>query len=54
MKRRVVGVIALILTGMIPVILSGCSGQGGTDPNTVYEDMQAAFEQSALLSSNIG
>ena len=54
MKRRAIGVIAVLLTGMILATLSGCARQGGTDPNTVYEDMQAAFEQAGLLSANIG
>ena len=41
---------ASMLAMAAAALLSGCSGGG--DP--VYEDMKAAFEQSDLLSANIG
>ena len=30
----------------------GCSKKEGGSPDIVYEDMQASFEQSGLLSAN--
>ena len=35
-------------------LLAGCAGKNGNGRNVVYEDMKAAFEQSGLLSANIG
>lgn len=36
------------------LLLTGCSGSQESGRNTVYEDMKTAFEQSGLLSANIG
>jgi hypothetical protein len=33
---------------------TGCSKEESGSPDIVYEDMQASFEQSGLLSANIG
>ena len=36
------------------MLLAGCSGKDEDSRNIVYEDMKTAFEQSDLLSANIG
>ena len=36
------------------LIVSGCAGTNGDNRNLVYEDMKTTFEQSGLLSANIG
>lgn len=45
-------VIVLIMCSLA-AMLAGC-GSGGGNTGAVYEDMQAAFEESGLLSANIG
>ena len=36
------------------LVSTGCSKEESGSPDIVYEDMQASFEQSGLLSANIG
>ena len=43
-----------VWTLLSTTLLAGCAGKNGNDRNVVYEDMKAAFEQSGLLSANIG
>ncbi len=53
-KRSVFTVILLAITIILLSVMSGCSGSKEDSRDTVYEDMKKAFEQSGLLSSNIG
>ena len=45
--------VVLTLTVALPTVLTACSDSSG-DQNVVYEDMEAAYEASNLLPSNIG
>ena len=53
-RKPICIILAALMLAASSVILSGCSGSGGESRNVVYEDMKAAFEQSDLLSANIG
>ena len=44
----------LMLVGMTLLLLTGCSGSKEDSRNESYEDMKTAFDQSGLLSANIG
>ena len=44
----------MVLAGVIVFLLTGCSGSKEDSGKTVYEDMKTAFDQSGLLSANIG
>ena len=48
---KILTVILVLLT--LVAILSGCAGNNDSQ-NTVYEDMQAAFQKANILSANIG
>lgn len=50
MKQTIRKILSLI---SLSAALAGCSGSTGSR-DTVHEDMKAAFEQSGLLSANIG
>ena len=57
MKSRSIYWKVLLLTvtaGIAVFLLTGCSGSKEDDGKPVYEDMKAAFDQSGLLSANIG
>lgn len=56
MKRKKISraLASLIVLAMVCSALFGCSGKNEDGRSIVYEDMKAAFEQSGLLSSNIG
>jgi len=54
-KRILTAVLLLpLLAAVILFTLSGCSGSDEDVRSVVYEDMKASFEQSGLMSSNIG
>lgn len=44
----------MVLIGMTLFILTGCSGSKEDGGHTVYKDIKTAFDQSGLLSANIG
>ena len=54
MKRKTVCLRVTVLTMALAMFLAGCSGKSEDNRNVVYEDMKTAFEQSGLLSANIG
>ena len=54
MKKYITALSALIIVILTAALLSGCSGKNEGDRNVVYDDMETAFEQSGLISSNIG
>lgn len=56
MKRKKISraLASLIVLAMVCSSLFGCSGKNEDSRSVVYEDMKAAFEQSGLLSANIG
>ena len=54
-KQKIGRVFALLMVaGMMCPALSCCSGSGDDGRNVVYDDMRTAFEQSGLISANIG
>ena len=53
-KKYAVVVLSLALVFGAVLAFSACSGNNEDSRSVVYEDMQAAFEQSGLRSSNIG
>lgn len=53
-KSNRVALLVLALALAAAGLLSACSGNHEDSRNVVYEDMKASFEQSGLLSSNIG
>ena len=53
MKNRRFFIVTLVLLAAV-LVLSGCSGNKEDSRNVVYEDLKTAFEQSGLLSANIG
>ena len=53
-KKYGVVMLSIALAFGAVVVLSTCSGHNEDSRSVVYEDMQAAFEQSGLRSSNIG
>ncbi len=44
----------ILLTVLLLIMTAGCSGNNEDSRSVIYEDMDAAFEQSGLYSSNIG
>ena len=44
----------LILSLCILTLLSGCAGGNGGGSGEIFEDMQAAYDRSGLMPSNIG
>jgi len=50
--RRVLSL--AVLAGVVLFLLAGCAGSKEGSGNTDYEDMKAVFDQSGLLSANIG
>ncbi len=53
MKKLIIYMLAVLM--LIPaLILTGCAGKEEDAKEEVYEDMKASFEQSGLLSANIG
>lgn len=51
-KVMILTAVASFITGT--VLFSGCADKNEDSRNVVYEDMKTAFEQSGLLSANIG
>ena len=44
----------VVLVGITSLLLTGCSGSQENSRDAVYDDMKTTFEQSGLLSANIG
>ena len=45
--------VLMLIVGSV-LLLNGCSGDTDDSRNIVYEDMKNAFDESGLLSANIG
>ena len=54
MKRRKTYLTLSVMTLILSILLTGCSGKNENSRSVVYDDMKTAFEQSGLLSANIG
>ena len=54
MNRRKLFLTLAVLTLILSILLTGCSGKNENSRSVVYDDMKTAFEQSGLLSANIG
>ncbi len=52
-RKQLLLISVMVLIVALSMILSGCS-DSSENRRVVYEDMKAAFEQSNLLSANIG
>ena len=44
----------MICLSVMILLMGGCSGSSEDSRSIVYEDMKTSFEQSGLLSANIG
>ena len=53
-KGKTVCLTLMVLTIALAMLLTGCSGISDDNRSVVYEDMKTTFEQSGLLSANIG
>jgi S1-C subfamily serine protease len=54
MKRRTVFLTFAAMALALAMLLAGCAGNNEGSRNVVYDDMKTAFEQSGLISANIG
>ena len=54
MNRRKLLLTLAVFTLILSMLLTGCSGKNEDSRSVVYDDMKTAFEQSGLLSANIG